>query len=368
MQFSRGCPFTCEFCDIIELYGRNPRAKTNAQMLAELDVLYRLGYRGHLDFVDDNLIGNKKAVKAFLPDLIAWQIARNFPFQFTTEASLNIADDPQLMTMMREANFYGFFVGIESPDHDTLVHMSKKQNIKHEISESVRKIYEQGLILFPGFVVGFDTEKGRVADALMQCVENSALPMGVVSLLYALPGTQLTRRLEKEGRLYEGIGFDSNRKEGDFTRAGLNFKTLRPRKEVLMDFVGILDRLYEPNAYFARVRRALLPMSRVRLPVWIYLRDGMREVDRLIRLLWEITLHRPDMRGHVWRLLFDCLRQNPACARNCMVMVTFYLYLAPLSRLWITETMQQIDELEKAGLGGAMELPANDRSPKRIAL
>ena len=172
IQFSRGCPFSCEFCDIIELYGQRPRAKTNKQMLAEIEAIYNLGYRGHLDFVDDNLIGNKKAVKAFLPELIAWQKAHGYPFTFGTEASLNIADDSALMTLMRDANFFGFFCGIESPDTDTLVHMSKKQNIKRKISESIKRIYDHGMLVWPGFIVGFDSEKGSVADALMECFED----------------------------------------------------------------------------------------------------------------------------------------------------------------------------------------------------
>ena len=139
VQFSRGCPFTCEFCDIIELYGRVPRTKTTPQMLAELDRLYELGYRGHVDFVDDNLIGNKKAVKAFLPDLDAWLEEHDYPFEFTTEASLNLADDPELLRLMNEANFVGVFVGIESPDPETLVLMRKKQNTRRNIAESVHQ-------------------------------------------------------------------------------------------------------------------------------------------------------------------------------------------------------------------------------------
>src|SRR5262249_39411694 len=140
VQFSRGCPFTCEFCDIIELYGRVPRAKTNAQMLKELDALHALGYRGHVDFVDDNLIGNKKAVKAFLPHLRTWLEDKDYPFEFTTEASINLADDGELLKLMNEANFAGLFVGIESPDPETLVLMRKKQNTRRNIAESIHKI------------------------------------------------------------------------------------------------------------------------------------------------------------------------------------------------------------------------------------
>ncbi|HYA07205.1 MAG TPA: radical SAM protein, partial [Xanthobacteraceae bacterium] len=133
VQFSRGCPFTCEFCDIIELYGRAPRTKTHDQMLAELDALYQLGYRGHVDFVDDNLIGNKKAIKLFLPVLEKWVVAHDYPFEFTTEASLNLADDADLLQMLKRSNFFAIFVGIESPDEETLMAMRKKQNMKRSI-------------------------------------------------------------------------------------------------------------------------------------------------------------------------------------------------------------------------------------------
>lgn len=145
VQYSRGCPFTCEFCDIIELYGRRPRTKTSAQMLAELDRLYELGYRGHVDFVDDNLIGNKKAVKAFLPDLIEWQKSKNRPFEMSTEASLNLADDAALLKLMQEAGFFSVFIGIESPDPDVLNATRKKQNTRRDIARSVHRIYEAGI-------------------------------------------------------------------------------------------------------------------------------------------------------------------------------------------------------------------------------
>src|SRR6516225_2510079 len=177
VQFSRGCPFTCEFCDIIELYGRVPRAKTNAQMLHELDTLYRLGYRGHVDFVDDNLIGNKKAVKAFLPELKTWLEQRDYPFEFTTEASLNLADDAELLRLMNEANFIGVFVGIESPDTRSLIAMRKKQNTRRNIAQSVHRIYAAGLYVTAGFIVGFDSEQGSVADAIIELIEEAAIPV-----------------------------------------------------------------------------------------------------------------------------------------------------------------------------------------------
>jgi radical SAM superfamily enzyme YgiQ (UPF0313 family) len=139
VQYSRGCPFTCEFCDIIELYGRVPRTKTTLQILAELDRLYALGYRGHVDFVDDNLIGNKKALKQFLPRLKEWQEEHKYPFELSTEASVNLADDHVLLQMMRDANFFALFVGIESPDPETLAAMRKKRNTRRNLVDSIHK-------------------------------------------------------------------------------------------------------------------------------------------------------------------------------------------------------------------------------------
>ena len=248
MQYSRGCPFTCEFCDIIELYGRVPRSKATPQILAELETLYALGYRGHVDFVDDNLIGNKKALKLFLPELKNWQEERNYPFEFSTEASVNLADDDGLLQMMRSANFFGVFVGIESPDPETLVAMKKKQNTRRDLVASIHKIYAAGMFVTAGFILGFDSEKASVSDAVVEFIEDSAIPMCMVGLLYALPNTQLTRRLANEGRLH--LGHDvAAVTGGDQCTTGLNFETLRPLRDVLEDYKRVLEQIYEPTAY-----------------------------------------------------------------------------------------------------------------------
>ena len=230
MQFSRGCPFTCEFCDIIELYGRVPRTKTTAQVLRELDSIYALGWRGQLDFVDDNLIGNMKAVKAFLPHLVEWQRVHDYPFEFNTEASINMSDDHELLGLMRDAGFTSIFVGIESPDTDTLIDMQKKQNTRRGIADSINRIQNAGIFVMAGFVVGFDTEKGGVEDAMVAIVEETAIPIAIVSMLSALPNTQLSRRLQKEGRRldFEDIATYEDRR-GDFMTSGLNFVTKRAR-------------------------------------------------------------------------------------------------------------------------------------------
>ncbi len=238
VQFSRGCPFMCEFCDIITLYGRTPRSKTPEQMLAELEALYNRGHRGHVDFVDDNFIGNKKAVKAFLPHLIAWQRERDYPFIFSTEASINLADDDELLALMRKAGFVVVFIGIETPDGDTLVAAQKKQNTRRSIADSVHKIYRAGMFVMAGFIVGFDTEKGSVADDLVTCIEETDIAISIVSLLTALKTTHLHSRLEREKRLFPVSWQDKQFAEaaGDQCILGLNFETLRPRREVLSDY------------------------------------------------------------------------------------------------------------------------------------
>ncbi len=198
VQFSRGCPFNCEFCDIIELFGRVPRVKTPAQILAELDRLYELGYRGHVDFVDDNLIGNKKALRQLMPELIAWQKAHRFPFAFSTEASINLADDERLLNDLREANFFLVFVGIESPDADTLVSMQKKQNTRRNLVTSCGRSTSR----HHGHCRShrrLRPEKESTAAGILDYIESGPLPMFLLSLLYALPNTQLSRQLGRKG-------------------------------------------------------------------------------------------------------------------------------------------------------------------------
>ena len=349
VQFSRGCPFLCEFCDIIELYGRMPRTKTPAQMLAELDALHALGYRGHVDFVDDNLIGNKKAVKEFLPHLIAWQKAHNYPFLLSTEASLNLADDTQLLRLMREANFFTVFVSIETPDEAALVLTQKKQNTRRSIPESVRRIYDAGIFVIGGFIVGFDTETDNVVRGMVACIEEAAIPVTMLSLLYALPNTQLTRRLRAEGRMHEDIAFDAKGRAGDMCLAGLNFDTVRPRTEILSDYLGVVTQVYDADAFFGRVRRVIRLLDPVHLGTAILLRDWWREFDRFLRIMWRVSRHRPEMRRHVWSLLLECVLWRPRLVRTAMVMTVFYVSLGPFSRYVIEQIKGKLAEFDAAG-------------------
>jgi radical SAM superfamily enzyme YgiQ (UPF0313 family) len=348
VQFSRGCPFTCEFCDIIELYGRVPRTKTTPQILAELDRLYALGYRGHVDFVDDNLIGNKKAVKAFLPHLKAWQQAHGYPFQLSTEASVNLADDADLLKSMRDANFFAVFIGIESPDAETLVQMQKKQNTRRSLEESIHRIYEAGMFVVAGFIVGFDNERGSVSAPMVQLIEQADIPVAMVGLLYALPNTQLTRRLEREGRLFQTeAGMDEGEVHGDQCTAGLNFMVKRPRRDVLQDYRAVVDRIYTPAAFFGRVQRVGAALKMTDLPRGAALRTNLRELPRFFRLMAEIVRHRPEIRGVVWRTMLSTIRQNPTALSSVMRLTALYLHLGPFSRYVVGQIDAQIETLDR---------------------
>ena len=349
VQFSRGCPFTCEFCDIIELYGRVPRAKTNAQMLHELDVLYELGYRGHVDFVDDNLIGNKKAVKAFLPELKTWLEQHDYPFEFTTEASLNLADDSELLRLMSEANFVGIFVGIESPDASTLVAMRKKQNTRRNIAQSVHRIYAAGLYVTAGFIVGFDSEQGSVADAIVELIEEAAIPVCMVGLLYAVPNTQLTRRLAKEGRLHSALSSET-RGGMDQCTQGLNFDTLRPRNEILSDYKRVLEKVYDPVAYAGRLQRLerLLGKSASNRQV----QASHHAKSRLggLEIVHRIVSSVPGAQDVFKRTIIQAASTNPQRLRTIVLLAAFYLHLGPFSRHVIRQIDRQLDGSESSGI------------------
>jgi len=346
VQFSRGCPFTCEFCDIIELYGRVPRAKTNAQMLAELDELYRLGYRGHVDFVDDNLIGNKKAVKAFLPELAKWLEARDYPFEFTTEASINLADDHELLMLMNRANFVGVFVGIESPDTATLIAMRKKQNTRRSIAQSIHKIYGAGLFVIAGFIVGFDSETQSVADAMVELIEDAAIPVCMVGLLYALPNTQLTRRLDKEGRLHP----EPERPDlsADQCTMGLNFETLRPRQEILADYVRILERIYDPAAYAGRLQRLAKMLNNSSRKQQARAQHSRRRLGNL-EVMHRVITNLPEPHDLFRGTLTECISSNPGSIRWIVVLMALYLHVGPFSREVIAHLENMIAALDPVG-------------------
>lgn len=268
LQYSRGCPFTCEFCDIIEVFGRVPRTKSNAQMLAELQALYDLGARGPLFIVDDNFIGNRKNVKNLLPELSDWMERRGHPFQFFTDASINLADDEELLRLMRRAGFRKIFTGIESPFEDSLKEAGKLQNTRRDLLESVRKIRSFGIEVMGGFTLGFDHDPQDIFQRQIDFIRDSAIPLAIIHLLTALPDTELWRRLEKEGRLLGEGG-------GRALDGSLNFATAMDREKLILGYHSVLRSIYRPDAYYGRALASLHSTAAPGAPAGTGLTPGM---------------------------------------------------------------------------------------------
>lgn len=309
LQFSRGCPFNCEFCDIIEMFGRTPRTKSPAQFLAELDGLYDTGFRGKFFIVDDNFIGNKTKVKAMLAELIGWQRQKGFPFQFYTEASVNLAQDEELLQLMTTAGFSMVFLGLETPDENTLKQAGKNQNTRHSLEESIHKIQNSGLEVTGGFIVGFDSDPENIFELQKTFIQKAAVPFAMVGLLMALPLTQLTRRLTREGRMRpeESTGNNQNLE--------LNFIPKRNQQSLVEGYRRLLMDIYHPKNYFRRCRDLILhhlPLKRakrkfrwqnfrlrhfcssVRALIYSLIKQGFSRYGLLYyRYLLEIAIRRP---------------------------------------------------------------------------
>ncbi len=345
IQFSRGCPFNCEFCDIIQLYGRQFRSKTPAQVLAELQALYDLGYRGHVDFVDDNFVGNKTRVKQLLPALRAWSRAHGYPFYFTTEASLELAGDDELLRMMRDVDFRFVFIGIETPEEAVLAAIHKKQNLKTPVARSVRKLSAYGMTVNGGFILGFDNESERIADHMIECIQSSGICMAMLGTLYALPNTQLTQRLEREGRLFEqGSTIRNHHTDVDQMTSGLNFITARPRLDILTDYARVLKHIYEPRHYFARVTHAglhLKPANKYRPSFF----KRLRTLKAFLKVCRQLGLNRRTGRLY-WKMLLTVLLRNPRAIEQAVNLAAMFIHFDRQSR-FIVETMNgKIEHIE----------------------
>ena len=247
IQYSRGCPFDCEFCDITALFGRHVRTKTSAQIIAELDQLLQIGWRGSVFFVDDNFIGHKKKLKnELLPAVIGWMESNDYPFFFITEASINLADDKDLMDMMVKAGFAKVFVGIETPEESCLMECNKLQNNNRDLIDCVRIIQRYGIEVFAGFIVGFDNDPPNIFQRQIDFIQKSGIITAMVGLLNAPRLSKLYRRLKNEGRITDEF-------TGDNTDYSINFVPVMDKDELLKGYQKIIQNIYSCKAYYARV-------------------------------------------------------------------------------------------------------------------
>ncbi|MCD4668971.1 MAG: B12-binding domain-containing radical SAM protein, partial [Actinomycetia bacterium] len=252
LQFSRGCPFDCEFCDVVQLNGRVPRLKAVEQVLAELESLYRIGWRAGVFFVDDNLIGSKARLKKYyLPALIKWQKERKYPFSFNTQVSVNLADDRKLISSMAKAGFTSVFVGIETPDAEGLNECGKVQNKGRDLVESVKIIQNGGLEVQAGFIVGFDSDQPSIFQRQIDFIQKSGIVTAMVGILTALPKTRLYQRLEKSDRLVK-------KATGNNTGTGaLNFIPKMDTDLLVEGYKKVTSTIYSPKCYYARIKTLL---------------------------------------------------------------------------------------------------------------
>lgn len=332
LQYSRGCPFNCEFCDIIEIYGRVPRTKSNDQMRAELDALWRAGWRDNVFIVDDNFIGNKKNVKRLLPELAEWSERHGYPFGLVTEASINLADDEELLQAMRRAGFYSVFVGIETPALESLKEAQKGQNTRRDLIDSIRKIQRYGMEVMAGFIVGFDHDPEDIFDAQINFIRESAVPCAMVSLLTALPGTQLWRRLEREGRLREIGRTDNN---NDCT---LNFIPKMNEARLIEGYKSILRTIYRPAEYYQRTLKFLAHLNRDGAPK-LWGKISMNDFAALVRLVLRLGV-RDRGRLEFWRFIKCVLADHRDKLRHGIALAAIGYHLRKL-----TEQYSVVDNL-----------------------
>ena len=301
VQYSRGCPFNCEFCDIIILNGHKPRTKDKEQVLAELEALYYRGWRGGVFIVDDNFIGNKKKLKLeILPAIIEWGKGKKYPFALSTEASINLADDEELMRLMVKAGFSAVFVGIETPNEESLVECAKLQNQNRDLVASVKKIQSYGLEVQGGFIVGFDSDPLTIFKNQISFIQKSGIVTAMVGLLNAPLGTRLYQRLKKENRLLRAF-------TGDNTDCSLNFIPKMDYKTLIDGYKHILDTIYSPRHYYERVKtflREYKPRREMAGRLEFY------HIRAFVKSIWFLGI-REKGRRYYWKLFLSTLLKQP---------------------------------------------------------
>jgi radical SAM superfamily enzyme YgiQ (UPF0313 family) len=328
IQTTRGCPFDCEFCDVVSLFGRKVRTKSPQQVLAELETLYRLRGVQHIFIADDNFIGNKAYARQLLNQIIPFMKERGEPFSFITQVSVNLGHNLDIIDLMTEANFDTVFVGVESPDEEVLQLAHKRQNVAGNLADSIKTINANGLSLIASFILGMDGETSGAGDRIAEFAEAVDLPIVMLNTLFPLHKTRLWHRLLQEGRLREELVDDwlgRNAPEMDY-HTRLFFQPCRPEEEVIAEYFRMVDRLLEPSAYLARAYRSILGMRPTRSalaaakgktlppagpPHQESFGDVLKDIRRFLRLSWSQGV-KSSCRRQFWQQLYGVWKKNPS--------------------------------------------------------
>jgi radical SAM superfamily enzyme YgiQ (UPF0313 family) len=328
VQTSRGCPFDCEFCDVVSLFGRKVRTKKPEQVMAELEAIYRLGGVKHIFFSDDNFIGNKAYARQLLQLIIPFMKERGEPFTFITETSANLGQNPDIIDLMTEANFDTIFIGVESPDEEVLQRAHKRQNVASPLADSLTTINANGLSIIGSFILGLDGERAGAGDRIVDFCEAVNLPVVMLNMLFPLTRTRLWHRLKKEGRLREELAEDwaeRNAPEMEYYTQ-MFFQPSRPEEEVIEEYFRMVDRLLEPSAYLARAYRSILamrptrsalaaregkPLTATAPPQQRSWQDYLIDIRRFALIAWSQGV-RGSCRGQFWRQLYGVWKKNPS--------------------------------------------------------
>ncbi|MDD5011246.1 MAG: radical SAM protein [Phycisphaerae bacterium] len=298
VQYSRGCPFNCDFCDVTNLLGRKVRTKTTGQIIDELESLYTHQWRGEVFFVDDNFIGKRRQLKnELLPAIIDWMEKRNHPFAFNTQTSIDLVDDEELMTLMARAGFDGVFVGLESPNDSSLAECNKTQNIGRNIVEAVKKIQRFGMQVQAGFIVGFDNDKPNVFDKLINLIQDSGIVTAMVGILNAPPGTKLYQKMKNENRLAE-------QPTGDNMDCTINFVPKMNIHELQGGYLKVLNTIYSQKYFCKRIKTFLENYNFSNKTKY---KLGFRDIKAFFRAMWRIGVIEKG-KLHYWMLLLWSLR------------------------------------------------------------
>jgi radical SAM superfamily enzyme YgiQ (UPF0313 family) len=316
-------------------------------VIKELQSLYDLGYRGHIDIVDDNFIGNKKKVKDLLRELKTWTSGHRYPFYFSTEASLNLAEDDELLQLMKDVDFRYIFLGIETPENETLKLNQKIQNVNKPIEDAVKKLLSYGIVSNGGYIIGFDSESRQIADNMINSIQKSGICMAMIGLLYALPNTRLTRRLAAEGRLFQQASRSIGESDIDQTTSGLNFVTLISRTEVLKNFVRVIGAVYEPANYY---RRVVFTGLQIR-PQYKYapdFRTWLVYLRSFLRVCRKAGFNAATG-FYYWKMLLTVLLRNPKGIEAAVNLAAMFIHFRKQKEYGVAAMNRAIGELGKTG-------------------